>query len=137
MGNTQEGDSSRASSRGRKRSFDEDQTENNEDDSGHRRKRSRDSNTDEENAGNEKKEQTAEELSRKILSPKKKRSRDQLDKDDSKIAAAGEKLVQVAAEDAVTEKSGVEGQPEKKRHTDDSREKETVSAVWVFLRDTS
>ncbi|PWY84654.1 hypothetical protein BO94DRAFT_468256 [Aspergillus sclerotioniger CBS 115572] len=140
MGNAQEGDSSRASSRGRKRSFDEDQTENNEDDSGHRRKRSRDSNTDEENAGDDKeeqKEQKPEELSRKILSPKKKRSRDQLDKDDSKVAAAGEKLVQITAEDAAREKSGVEGQPEKKRHTDDSREKETAHVTSAFANTSS
>ncbi|PWY73637.1 hypothetical protein BO70DRAFT_354875 [Aspergillus heteromorphus CBS 117.55] len=119
--NAQDGDSSRNSSRGRKRSFDEDQPEYTEDDQGHRRKRSRDSATEEENANAEAQPQEAEELSRKILSPKKKRSRDQLDKDESKAGDAAEKSNHKAAEEVSTEKSTMEGQPEKKRHTDDSR----------------
>ncbi|PYH90826.1 P-loop containing nucleoside triphosphate hydrolase protein [Aspergillus ellipticus CBS 707.79] len=135
----EEGDSSRASSRGRKRSFDEDQPENTEDDQGHRRKRSRDSANEEENATAEVQPQEAEELSRKILSPKKKRSRDQLDKDEPKAGSAAEQSNRTAAEEASTEKSAVEGQPEKKRHTDNSREEAVriVAPVTSAFANTS
>lgn len=137
-GSAQEGSSSRASSRGRKRSFDEDEPEKNEDDAGHRRKRSRDSNSEEENANADvdveipSQPQKGEEVTRDIAVPKKKRSRDQLDKDESTVGASGEKADQNAAEETSTEKSEVEGQPEKKRHTDDAREKESVSVIKVW-----
>lgn len=136
-GNTQEGSSSRASSRGRKRSFDEDEPEKNEDDAGHRRKRSRDSNSEEENANADvdvevPQLQKGDEVTRDIAVPKKKRSRDQLDKDESTVGASGEKAEQNAAEEASTERTEVEGQPEKKRHTDDAREKESVGAMGLW-----
>ncbi|PYI26393.1 hypothetical protein BP00DRAFT_419711 [Aspergillus indologenus CBS 114.80] len=131
----QEGETSRASSRGRKRSFDEDQPEKMEEDSGHRRKRSRDSNTEEEGGEGESNvaavdapSQSTEDLSRKILSPKKKRSRDQLDKDEAKPAETTEPVDQstTTEKEAATEKSAAEGEPEKKRHRDDSQEREKV-----------
>ncbi|RAH40538.1 Ran-binding domain-containing protein [Aspergillus brunneoviolaceus CBS 621.78] len=136
----QEGETSRASSRGRKRSFDEDQPEKMDEDSGHRRKRSRDSNT-EEGEGEEESNvvtvdapsQSTEDLSRKILSPKKKRSRDQLDKDEAKPAETTEPVDQSTTEKEVaTEKSAAEGEPEKKRHRDDSQEREKASIPSEF-----
>ncbi|KAI2998060.1 hypothetical protein CBS147346_8405 [Aspergillus niger] len=142
-GSAQEGSSSRASSRGRKRSFDEDEPEKNEDDAGHRRKRSRDSNSEEENANADvdvevpSQPQKGEEVTRDIAVPKKKRSRDQLDKDESTVGASGEKADQNAAEEASTEKSEVEGQPEKKRHTDDAREKESAPITSAFANTSS
>ncbi|KAH8424563.1 ATP-dependent 3'-5' DNA helicase [Aspergillus melleus] len=146
---------SRDSSRGRKRSFDDDESgksdgENGDDDemddAGHRRKRSRDSSYEEANAnaalsktedGQQLGElKDAEALSRKILSPKKKRSRDQLDKDETKIedsAKESESKTAVAAAEngAPTETSATEGEPEKKRHRDASQEREKVGRSFV------
>lgn len=117
---SQHGGNSRASSRGRKRSFNEDEQENNEEDAGHRRKRSRSSNV-EEGIG-----KVQNDLSSKIMSPQKKRSRDQLDKEEPKIgAAAGKKVTEDSAEKEA--KPAAEGEPEKKRHRDDSQERGSVS----------
>lgn len=139
----QEGENpSRDSSRGRKRSFDDDEPEKSDqdgemDEAGHRRKRSRDSSYEEANAtvsksGEEQQqpEQNAGDLARKILSPKKKRSRDQLDKDETKTedsALVPESKTGAAENGAPTEKSSVEGEPEKKRHRDASQEREKVN----------
>lgn len=110
----------RASSRGRKRSFNEDEEENIEEDAGHRRKRSRSSNVEEETG------KVQNNLSSKIMSPQKKRSRDQLDKEEPKMeGTAGEKVAEETAEKEV--KSVAEGEPEKKRHRDNSQERESVS----------
>ncbi|PYH75870.1 hypothetical protein BO82DRAFT_407667 [Aspergillus uvarum CBS 121591] len=134
----QEGETSRASSRGRKRSFDEDQPEKMDEDSGHRRKRSRDSNTEEDEESNvaavDAPSQSTEDLSRKILSPKKKRSRDQLDKDEAKPAETTEPVDQstTTEKEVATEKSAAEGEPEKKRHRDDSQEREKASIPSGF-----
>ncbi|PYH47521.1 Ran-binding domain-containing protein [Aspergillus saccharolyticus JOP 1030-1] len=140
----EDSETSRASSRGRKRSYDEDQPEKMEEDSGHRRKRSRDSNTEEENTAaaattTETESQPAEDLQRKILSPKKKRSRDQLDKDETKPAEATEQVEQSTAdkEAPTTEKSAAEGEPEKKRHRDDSQEREKVLIPSGFANTSS
>ncbi|PLN77770.1 hypothetical protein BDW42DRAFT_187862 [Aspergillus taichungensis] len=81
---------SRASSRGRKRSFNEDQPEM-EDDPEHRRKRSRDSNPEDEDDAKVEKPLVADEGAEKKLGPKKKRSRDQLDKDEPAAEDAAEK----------------------------------------------
>ncbi|RAL11595.1 Ran-binding domain-containing protein [Aspergillus homomorphus CBS 101889] len=136
----EEGNTSRDSSRGRKRSFDEDQTEKMEDDLGHRRKRSRDSNTEEENiaAAVDAPSQSVEDLSRKILSPKKKRSRDQLDKDEAKPAETTEHVDQsVPEKDIATEEPVAEGEPEKKRHRDDSQEREKAPIPSAFANTSS
>ena len=110
---------SRASSRGRKRSFNEDEEEYNED-TGHRRKRSRSSNVEEETG------KVQNNLSSKIMSPLKKRSRDQLDKEEPKTEdAASKKVTKNSAE--IEAKPAAEGEPEKKRHRDDSQERESVS----------
>lgn len=138
------GNPSRDSSRGRKRSFDDDEPEKSDDDNsemddaGHRRKRSRDSSYEEANATVSKPEdgqqpgsvKNADDLERKILSPKKKRSRDQLDKDETKAedgAAKSEGKAVAAENGAPTEKTLAEGEPEKKRHRDTSQEGEKVS----------
>ncbi|KAL1861983.1 hypothetical protein Plec18170_000807 [Paecilomyces lecythidis] len=110
---------SRSTSRGRasrKRSFDDLQTDNNDaaseskDESGHRRKRSRDSKEPTTPPPEQSKE--ADDKS-KILSPKKKRSLDQLEKDDEK---AQEPAGKATFENALAE-------PEKKRHRDNSQER--------------
>lgn len=131
--NSQEADS-RASSRGRKRSFDEDETEINEDESAHRRKRSRSSNVEEEedearltppmNMEKSEADPTAKDASSNIMSPRKKRSRDQLDK--AEVAADKKEVTEVAENEPSTEKTLAEGEPEKKRHRDDPQEKEKV-----------
>ncbi|KAL4996999.1 hypothetical protein BDV10DRAFT_195509 [Aspergillus recurvatus] len=146
----QRGDSSRASSRGRKRSFDDDDEENHEDDSGHRRKRSRDSNTEEMADAAPVKETTAVTLKLDEDQPeqpqsqtqpqdsasslKKKRSRDQLDKDEAKVEEEGGKAeAKVSSESgasaektAATPTATAEGEPDKKRHRDESRERNRV-----------
>lgn len=131
--NSQEADS-RASSRGRKRSFDEDETETNEDESAHRRKRSRSSNIEEEenegrltppmNMEKSEADPTAKDASSNIMSPRKKRSRDQLDK--AEVAADKKEAKEVAENEQSTAKTLAEGEPEKKRHRDDPQEKEKV-----------
>ena len=131
---SQEGTNSRASSRGRKRSFNEDETEINEDESGHRRKRSRSSNVEE--GENEAKltppintekgeaDTAAKDASSNIMSPRKKRSRDQLDK--TEVTADKKEAKEVAQDEQSTKKTPAEGEPEKKRHRDDPQEKEQV-----------
>ncbi|PLB48010.1 hypothetical protein P170DRAFT_202818 [Aspergillus steynii IBT 23096] len=142
------GNPSRDSSRGRKRSFDDDEPEKSDDDgemddAGHRRKRSRDSSYEEANATVSKTEEgqqpapskNADDLSRKILSPKKKRSRDQLDKDETKTddgAMESEKTTAAAENGALSEKTSAEGEPEKKRHRDTSQEREKAPATSAF-----
>ncbi|KAL5359844.1 hypothetical protein BJX96DRAFT_149240 [Aspergillus floccosus] len=131
---TQEGsENSRASSRGRKRSLDEDQPEMDEDDAGHRRKRSRDNSYEEEIAASKDSEQAQnpEDAAEKILSPKKKRSRDQLDKEEPKPEGAAEKADDIADDSKPTEKVAEEGQPEKKRHRDSSQERQ-ASVTGAF-----
>nr|KMM68609.1 hypothetical protein CPAG_04935 [Coccidioides posadasii RMSCC 3488] len=134
----------------RKRSYDEsrdadpaDAESKKEDDGGHRRKRSRDSK--EENSSDQEKEaepienreRTPSALrapaneANKLLSPKKKRGRDQLDKDDLKLEKNEAEKTGQAKNPADGEKPGLsatnrteEGEPEKKRHRDDSRERD-------------
>lgn len=75
----------------------------------------------------------AEDTAEKVASPKKKRSRDQVDKDETK----GE---DVAEEPEGNDSSGsglsskpTEGEPEKKRHRDDSRERGAAADPKVCL----
>ena len=126
---SQDGGNSRAGSRGRKRSFNEDEAESNEDDPGHRRKRSRSSNVEEDKATPAETDTAAKESPSNIMSPKKKRSRDQLDKEEPKAEGAADKKVsEDAAKNGVsTENATAEGEPEKKRHRDDSQERDSVS----------
>ncbi|KAL2815719.1 hypothetical protein BJX63DRAFT_420286 [Aspergillus granulosus] len=128
-----EGESSRESSRGRKRSFDDDEMENTEDEPGHRRKRSRDSSTEEPAA---KVEQSLAPESGSTL--KKKRSRDQLDKAE-KIEDKGEKADAKDTPEGDTSAGtpATEGQPEKKRHRDDSRERSLASLPSAFANTSS
>ncbi|KAL4897862.1 hypothetical protein BDV59DRAFT_198122 [Aspergillus ambiguus] len=126
---TQDGsENSRASSRGRKRSLDEDQPEvgeEEEEEVGHRRKRSRDNSYEEENAA-------ANDSAEKILSPKKKRSRDQIDKEEPKPEDAAEKPDEVAVDSKPSEKVVEDGQPEKKRHRDSSQERDKPLVTGAF-----
>ena len=126
---SQDGGNSRAGSRGRKRSFNEDEAESNEDDPGHRRKRSRSSNVEEDKVTPGETDTAAKESPSNIMSPKKKRSRDQLDKEEPKAEGAADKKVsEDAAKNGVsTENATAEGEPEKKRHRDDSQERDSVS----------
>lgn len=123
---SQHGGNSRASSRGRKRSFNEDEEENTEEDAGHRRKRSRSSIVEDEA------EKDQNNLASKIMGPKKKRSRDQLDKDETKTEGVAEKKQTEDSAEKVA-KPAVEGEPEKKRHRDDSQERESVSCSSCSL----
>ncbi|KAF9893874.1 hypothetical protein FE257_010044 [Aspergillus nanangensis] len=128
----QGGQISRENSRGRKRSFDEDEPMPSEDDDGHRRKRSRD-NSYEEEAPSTPAETKSDQPhnAEKVLSPKKKRSRDQLDKEESK--AGGVAAMKDAPEDsAPTEKLFGEGEPEKKRHRDSSQERDKAPIKSAF-----
>ncbi|KAE8372716.1 hypothetical protein BDV26DRAFT_273516 [Aspergillus bertholletiae] len=129
----QDGENSRSSSRGRKRSFDEDQPENLDEENGHRRKRSRDSKADEDEGVASLKVPEAEgeqtDLARKILSPKKKRSRDQLDKDEPQAE------IMVDDKDISSENGAPEmtvGEPEKKRHRDASQERGSAPLKSAF-----
>ncbi|KAJ9270309.1 hypothetical protein DTO212C5_3552 [Paecilomyces variotii] len=121
--NTDSSDS-RSTSRGRasrKRSFDDLQTDNNDaaaeskDENGHRRKRSRDSK--ELTTPPPEQSKDVDDKS-KILSPKKKRSIDQLEKDDAKIEEPAGKA---------TYENGL-SEPEKKRHRDNSQERSAAEA---------
>ncbi|BAE65033.1 unnamed protein product [Aspergillus oryzae RIB40] len=132
----QDGENSRSSSRGRKRSFDEDQPENLDEENGHRRKRSRDSKAEEDenitslNAPEAEGEQTqTTNIARKILSPKKKRSRDQLDKDEPKAESTVEDNKTSAENGASTTTAG---EPEKKRHRDASQERGSAPLKSAF-----
>lgn len=138
------GTDSRASSRGRKRSFDEEEPDN-EDESAHRRKRSRSSNIEEDENGEkpttptdtERKEAdaaAAENASSKLMSPRRKRSRDQLDKTEAAADKKGDK--EAAENEPSTEKTTAEGEPEKKRHRDDPENKEKVSCTHPLGRQT-
>ncbi|CEL01386.1 hypothetical protein ASPCAL00970 [Aspergillus calidoustus] len=129
----QEGESSRESSRGRKRSFDDDEMENTEDEPGHRRKRSRDSSTEEPTTKPD--EGLAPESGSTL---KKKRSRDQLDKDE-KTEEKGEKPnVKDSTEGGASAGTpAAEGQPEKKRHRDDSQERGSVPLPSAFANTSS
>ncbi|GFF80926.1 ran-specific GTPase-activating protein 2 [Aspergillus udagawae] len=121
------GSNSRSSSRGRKRSFDDDEAESDGEEHGHRRKRSRDSTSE----GDEQPPRSENSLPRKVLSPKKKRSRDKLDGDES-----GERATEKT--DTKTEKvesegkPESEGQPEKKRHRDNSTERKPAPVTSAF-----
>lgn len=134
---TQE-ESNRASSRGRKRSFNEDETEIIEDEAAHRRKRSRSSNLENEDSTSENVEKTETEPAAKdpsnVMSPRKKRSRDQLDKDEDKTEAADKETKDSAEKGASAEKPAAGGEPEKKRHRDDSQERDSVSYIYTILR---
>jgi Ran-binding protein 3 len=116
------GSNSRSSSRGRKRSFDDDDAESDGEEHGHRRKRSRDSTSE----GDEQPPRSENDLPRKILSPKKKRSRDKLDEEGSGERAT-EKTDTKTENVESEEKPDSEGQPEKKRHRDNSTERKPVS----------
>ncbi|KAL4762026.1 uncharacterized protein BDW70DRAFT_149752 [Aspergillus foveolatus] len=153
----QRDDSSRASSRGRKRSFNSDE-ENPEDDSGHRRKRSRDSNTEEMADTAPAKETTAVtlKLDEQEEQPqaqaqaqdsasglKKKRSRDQLDKDEAKVEDKAAKTeVKDSSESGVSAEkiaatATAEGEPEKKRHRDVLGEREPAPLPSPFANTSS
>lgn len=131
-----EDDSSRDSSRGRKRALDDDQNEKKDgysessNGSNHRRKRSRELNTEDaakgEGAAQEEKGQSADDAAGKILSPKKKRSRDQVDKDEPKAEGEAEKSEN--RESAENRPSPAKGEPEKKRHRDDSKERDAAES---------
>ncbi|PTU19337.1 hypothetical protein P175DRAFT_0502879 [Aspergillus ochraceoroseus IBT 24754] len=125
-----DGESSRESSRGRKRSFNDDPTEKVEDEAGHRRKRSRDSST----------EETAPKVDEvNPLGLKKKRSREQLDKDYSKTVGVAEiaDSKDSTEEGKTAAKSGAEGEPEKKRHRDDSQERDPAPIPSAFANVSS
>ncbi|KAL4749715.1 hypothetical protein BDW72DRAFT_204497 [Aspergillus terricola var. indicus] len=154
----QRDDSSRASSRGRKRSYNSDE-ENPEDDTGHRRKRSRDSNTEEMADAAPAKETTAVTLKLDEEQPeqaqaqaqaqdstsglKKKRSRDQLDKDEAKVEDKAAKMeVKGSSESAASaEKTAAtataEGEPEKKRHRDVLGERDPAPLPSAFANTSS
>lgn len=144
--NEREGADSRPRSRGRKRSFDETQPEeekgqNSEgrDVSSPRRKRSRDSNT--ENGGptspieiekrgdpnTPPKQPSGDAASREIMSPKKKRSRDQLDKDELQGKAAAKSMEEKVSAESLRDK----GERDVKRHRDDSQERDSDSKVGL------
>ncbi|KAG5296347.1 nuclear protein export protein Yrb2 [Histoplasma capsulatum G186AR] len=117
----------------------------NTDETGHRRKRSRDSKTDDESSDNqgrsksgirtptEELKSTESDTANRILSPKKKRSRDQFDKDHLKPDSMGEKAEEGTENakfrepfdksKAMSANRRVEGEPEKKRHRDDSQDR--------------
>ncbi|KAL2004390.1 hypothetical protein VTN02DRAFT_1 [Thermoascus thermophilus] len=127
-------DNGSVGSRGRKkRSFDDLQTDNKDatagstDETGHRRKRSRDSKTEDDVDGDSKasgvqtppeKPPNADDVAKQILSPKKKRSIDQLDNDAKNVAGK--------PEEAPGEKAPAEGEPERKRYRDSSQEKDAT-----------
>ncbi|KAL2831627.1 hypothetical protein BJY01DRAFT_226490 [Aspergillus pseudoustus] len=129
----QEGESSSESGRGRKRSFDDDEMENTEDVAGHRRKRSRDSSTEEPAAKVD--DSLAPESGNNL---KKKRSRDQLDKDE-KSEDKGEKAdaEDISEGDTSAGTPAAEGQPEKKRHRDDSQERGSAPLPSAFANTSS
>ncbi|CRG86797.1 hypothetical protein PISL3812_03809 [Talaromyces islandicus] len=117
-----------------KRSRDDMQADEDEDDveqgsgNGHRRKRSRDSKDGE--AGIEKEdvrkstpEPTHNDESSHILSPKKKRSLDQLVKDSENVTSEDKENVEKS------DKSQAEGEREKKRHRDASEERRDAAAA--------
>ncbi|KKK26484.1 hypothetical protein ARAM_000273 [Aspergillus rambellii] len=107
-----DGESSRESSRGRKRSFNDDPTEKVEDEAGHRRKRSRDSST----------EETAPKVDEvNPLGLKKKRSREQLDKDYSKTVGV--------AEIADSKDSTEEGKPAAKSGAKANRRRKGIETI--------
>lgn len=131
-------DNASESSRGRlkkKRSFDDIQDDDGQaydDDNGHRRKRSRDSKSEDDD---ENREQEELDQSGKLMSPKKKRSRDQFDKEHNlksenildKIVATEEgskdgKKPEMQEASSSTDRP-TKGEPEKKRHRDNSRER--------------
>ncbi|PKY01499.1 hypothetical protein P168DRAFT_273890 [Aspergillus campestris IBT 28561] len=124
---------SRASSRGRKRSFNEDQPEM-EEDPEHRRKRSRDSNPEDEDNAQTEKPLMADEGADNKLGLKKKRSRDQLDKDEPVAEEAVEKSNDKGSVEngAAQDKPEVEGEPEKKRHRDEEKGSVSVPAASGF-----
>ncbi|EEP77831.1 predicted protein [Uncinocarpus reesii 1704] len=128
----------------RKRSFDESKEEDNadaetekKDENSQRRKRSRDSKVEEKQSLPEPKENRARTPSREVprdetgqvLSPKKKRSRDQLDKDtQTHTETRGQPSDKADAEKPTlsTNNRTEEGEPEKKRHRDDSKERDAL-----------
>lgn len=138
-------ETSRSNSRGRKRSL-EDQDRGgsvNDDDlekmregsaAGHRRKRSRDSKLEDEATETAEKNgagtppNVESKTPSDMMSPKKKRSRDQLDKYDSKTQDEIAEAVKIPENVSAPESARAEGEPEKKRHREDSREREhTIS----------
>lgn len=136
----QTGNSSRASSRGRKRSLDNDETEKKDgyseesDGPNHRRKRSRDSNTEDPEAKESAAAQDPDDTAGMISSPKKKRSRDQVDKDEAKGEIIAEKPEgKDSPENGGLSAKPAKGEPEKKRHRDDSRERDTAADSKVCL----
>ncbi|KAB8073830.1 hypothetical protein BDV29DRAFT_174818 [Aspergillus leporis] len=139
----QEGENSRSSSRGRKRSFNEDQPENLDDENGHRRKRSRDSKVDEDEdvpsleEPEAESEQIANVTTEKILSPKKKRSRDQLDKDESKNESAADKSDNKPSAENGASTEAFAGEPEKKRYRDASQERGSAPLKSAFTNTSS
>ncbi|KAL1968595.1 hypothetical protein VTN77DRAFT_1805 [Rasamsonia byssochlamydoides] len=133
-----------SSDRGRlqkKRSFEDLQAENQDGtstskgDGGHRRKRSRDSKDDDDVNTRDRRDSTpsesprnGEEVSKQILSPKKKRSIDQLENDDVKEEQlAGQEGDKNAVRKVSGDKTKAEGERETKRHRDASQERKASS----------
>jgi Ran-binding protein 3 len=133
-----------SSDRGRlqkKRSFEDLRAENQDgastlkDESGHRRKRSRDSKDDDALPTRGHRDSTPpapsrsdEEGPKQILSPKKKRSIDQLEKDDAKAEdLAGQEGVNKAVREVSGDKTRAPEERETKRHRDASQERNTSS----------
>jgi Ran-binding protein 3 len=129
----------------KKRSFDDlqaddvDATDSSSDDGDHRRKRSCDSEAGDDlgvrNAGHRTPSEENEEYPNQILSPKKKRSIDQLKCDDIK----GDELSAKEGEEVLIsdDKSKNSGEPEKKRHRDNSEEMVTDAQANAVPSTTS
>jgi hypothetical protein len=104
-------------------------------DSAHQRKRSRDSKADGSEASRETREITPERSSsavadpEKLLSPKKKRSIDQLQNDDQKMqdSETTPESGEAQVKDSPKSKNRAEGEPEKKRHRDSSQDGKALS----------
>lgn len=142
----------------RKRSYDESRDDEGaegedkkEDEGVHRRKRSRSSKAEDEPEKSTQQTEIKENRERtpsqqrvpsgdteKILSPKKKRSRDQLDKDDQKderseIQHKAKEVIENSEKpNAFANNRTSEGEPEKKRHRDESRERDAATKVCIF-----
>ena len=101
--------------------------------SNHRRKRSRDIATEDTDAekgiaAQPEKAQDPENMAEELSSPKKKRSRDQVDKDEAKREGLAESSEGKDSSDySPSSQEPAEGEPEKKRHRDDSQERDTVA----------
>lgn len=136
-------DPTRSSSRGRKRHADDEEPEQGNDNadlregSTHRRKRSRDSKPEDDTKEVDHNvcstpPNLGDETSTSVLSPKKKRSRDQLDNEEASVPEDATTEPAKAHENgSAVESARADGEPEKKRHRDDSREREPAAKAQV------